>query len=164
MALRFLRSKPTEKPYSVMTGGDIVRSSNGYGIGSHEWKRVAFGIAVGILTMLAVAGAFAWLVHSEVIGREHLGLASAIVLAMGSLLGAVSAGGGEGRLLRCATVGGGIILFLLVLNLLLFDGALGGLLPGALVIVGSTAAAALITGNRSRKVGRKYRYRKYSNR
>lgn len=129
-----------------------------------DGRRVLLGVGVGLVVMLATAGGIAWLVYRGMLGREHLSIASAVILVLGSLLGALSTGRGEGRLVRCFVVGVGIVLALLLMNLLLFDGNLRGLLPGLLVIAGGAGAAALLGGGSSSRRHRKYRYPKYANR
>lgn len=127
------------------------------------WKRVAFGVGVGMLTILAVTGGFAWLIGKELLDREQMGLCAAAVLILGTLMGTLSVGRGEGSGARCAGVGVGLALMLLFLDLLFFDGGLKGLAPGALVIAGTCGAVVLLgIGNRG---GRRVKYRgtKYRN-
>lgn len=128
------------------------------------WKRVAFGIGVGVLAVLVMTGGFAWLIEREALDRERMGLCSAATLIFGTLAGALSVGRGEGSAARCTGVGVGMVLMLLLLDLLFFDGRLNGLLPGILVIAGSCAAAMLLHlgGSGGKRV--KYRGTKYWNR
>lgn len=127
-------------------------------------KRAGFAAAAGFLALLAAAGGLAWLILRGSIGEEHLGLASAAALIAGGLTAGLSAGGGEGRLVRCGAAAGGLVLVLLALNLLLFDGSLFGLLPGVLIIAGSVGAGGLLGGGGSRGGRRKYRRRSRRNR
>lgn len=128
------------------------------------WKRALFGLTVGLIVIVSAAGAGAWLINREILGRENMDVAAAVILVLGGLLGGLSAGRGEGRLGRCAMVAIGLILVLLFLNLLLFEGNLSGLLPGALAVLGSTGASMLIGGEKRSRNRRTRSYRKYRNR
>lgn len=141
-----------------------MKGNYGGGIPVVGWKKAVFGLAIGLLAIMVMTGSFAWFVDREMMGREHMSLASAVVLALSGLLGGLCCGRGEGRLGRCVIVGAGLILMLLLLNLLLFDGHLSGLLPGSLVIFGSVAASMLIGGQKRSRSRRSYSYKKYRNR
>lgn len=127
-------------------------------IGNLDWKRICFGIGLGVLTMIVGAGLIAWLENRQMLDQEHLSFASVAMLVIGGLTGGAGAGRGEGRFVRCAVTAGGIVLILLLLNLICFDGQLGGLLPGILVIGGSSEAFALLTGGAK---GRRTKYKPY---
>lgn len=129
-----------------------------------DWKRVAFGIGAGILVILAATGGFAWLISREIISREHMEIASAVVLVTGSLVGAFVTGGGDGRPARCVAAGMGIILLLLMINLMFFDGNIRRMIPGAVLVAGSVIAASIMGGNHKGRRRGNYRYPKYSNR
>lgn len=139
-----------------------MKSSSGFQFG--DWKRTVFGIGVGFVLMLVLTGAFAWLMDIEVLSRESMGLASAGVLILSAFLGGLCSGRGDGQIVRCLAVGGGMILLILFMNLLLFGGSLKGLIPEAVMIVGSSAAAGMVGGIPVRGKRRKYRYAKYRNR
>lgn len=139
-----------------------MKWTGGFQIG--DWRRIAFGIGVGLVVMLAVTGGFAWMMSAQVLGREHEGLASAGTLIISAFLGALCSGRGEGQIVRSAAVGAGMILVMLLLNLLLFDGSLSGVIPSAVVTIGASAAAGLIGGVPGNRRSGKYRYSKYRNR
>lgn len=141
-----------------------MKKERGYGLSNGSWKAVAFGIGVGLVTMLVLAGAFAWMIQREIIGAAHMGLAAVAVLMLGGFLGAVCSGRGEGRFVRSGAVAAGLIMVLLLINLAVYDGSLGGLLPGAAAVIGSAGAAALVLGGGSGNRRGKHRYRKYGNR
>lgn len=125
-----------------------------------DLRGVGLGIGVGLVGMLALTGGFAWLVSNEIVGREQLYLAAAGILLIGSLLGALCCGRGEGRWIRCAIMALGLALGLLALNLTFFDGSLAGLIPGVPVVAAGAAVGALATGSKKgRTKYRKYRHR-----
>lgn len=128
------------------------------------WSPAVFGMGVGLVSVPVLTGGFAWMIHREILGMEHMDLAAAAVLVVGGVLCGCFSGGGEGRLLRSCAAAGGLILALLVICLGAYDGSLRGLLPGGGAVLGGAAAAALVRG---RGVGRRSparRYGKYRNR
>ena len=126
------------------------------------WKNVCFGIGTGMLGILTVAASFAFLIEKEILDVAYMNIAASLALLIGSLLGALCSGRGEGRILRVICVGVGQLLLLLLINIIFFGGSLGGLVPGVVVISGGCAAATLIRASGS---GRKRsHYRRYRNR
>lgn len=117
--------------------------------------------AAGFLMILASAAGFAWLVNRELLGMEHLDLTSAAALLCGGLLAGFSCGRGEGRWIRAGIAGAEMILILLAVNLIGFDGSLPGLLPCVTLVLGSVAAAALVMGERKGRKRRNYQIKKY---
>lgn len=141
-----------------------MKNRRNHGFPVQDWKKAVVGIGIGMLTVIFATGGFAWLADHEIMKREHMGFASAAVLALSGFLGAFSVGRGEGRLLRCAAAGAGMILILLIINLLFFDGNVGGLLYGSLLVGGGVGAAALLGGETRGRGRAKHQYRKYRNR
>jgi len=126
-----------------------------------ELRIGAFAGAVGFVAVLVTTAVFAWLIHREILGLEHLDLTSAAALIMGGLLAGFSCGRGEGRWIRAGIAGAGLILVMLAVNLICFGGSLSGVLPGCALLLGSVTAAALVMGDKKGRKRRKYQIKKY---
>lgn len=122
--------------------------------------RVLFAACVGIVVILAMAGMFAWLIRNETLDVCHMDLMAAGVLIAGSGAAAMCSGRGEGSLKRMASSELGVILFLGLLNLLLFDGQISGLIPCVILIFGTAGAVFLALLGTGLKTGRKYRHKR----
>lgn len=126
-----------------------------------EIKRILLASGMGLLLILAGTGAFAWLILQRVIDITHLDLMAAAVLIFGSGGTALLSGAGEGSGKRTLLSEGVLVLLLLGLNLVLFDGSLTGVLP-CVVLMGGTAGGICLlrmgkTGKNVSKSRRKKR-------
>lgn len=122
-----------------------------------EIRRGLIGAALGILASLSAAGTFAWMLLRQLWDMEHMDIMAAGILILGSGAAALFCGAGEGRGRRAVIAEGGLIVFLGLLNLALFDGAMEGVVPCLLLIAGTAGATLLVTGRKSTKSGRKRR-------
>lgn len=125
-----------------------------------EIRRGLIGAALGILASLSAAGTFAWMLLRQLLDMEHMDMMAAGILILGSGAAALFCGAGEGRGRRALIAEGGLIVFLGLLNLALFDGALEGVVPCLLLIGGTAGAVLLLTGRKHTKTGRKRRQKK----
>lgn len=127
-----------------------------------DWRCVGLGTGVSTLVLLALTGGVAALMERGVLGLEWMNYAAAAILLVSSFLGAGFALGGRGGWVDAASAEVGFLLVLLILNALLFDGALSGFWVTVLMTAGGGAGAVLLL-NRPRKSGRA-RYRKRGHR
>ena len=114
-------------------------------------KRAMFASVLGLLMLLCLTGLFAWMIQNEILDISRMDLAAAGILIAASGMTALAAGRGEGRIRRTAMAEGGLVLILGVVNLLLFDGDLGGMIPCVLLIAGTAAAALLATAGKQKR-------------
>lgn len=125
-----------------------------------DFGRGLIGAALGVLTILSAAGAFGWMVLRQLWDIEHMDIMAAGMLILGSGVSALCCGAGEGRGRRTVIAEGGLMVFLGLLNLALFDGAMEGVVPCLLLMGGTTGAVLLVTGRKHAKSGRKYGQKK----
>jgi hypothetical protein len=116
------------------------------------------GIGVSTLVLVALTGGVAALMERGVLGLEWMNYAAAAILLLSAFLGAGFALGGRGGWADAASAEAGFLLVLLILNALLFEGALSGFWVTVLMTAGGGTGAVLLL-NRPRKTGRT-RYRK----
>lgn len=123
-----------------------------------EWKRVLFGGAVSVVLMLALTGLGAWMVSKEWVDIRGMNYLSAGILLVSAAIGA-AAGKGENPL--NGLLSGVVFWFvLLVLNAVLFDGAMPGLFAVLAAIIGGTAGAMLVCVRpKGGRHGRRHKYR-----
>lgn len=121
-----------------------------------DFRRGLIGAALGVLTILSAAGAFGWMVLRQLWDMEYMDIMAAGVLILGSGASALCCGAGEGRGRRALIAEGGLMVFLGLLNLALFDGAMEGMVPCLMLIAGTAGAVLLATGRKHAKTGRKY--------
>lgn len=125
-----------------------------------EIRRGLIGAALGILASLSAAGTFAWMLLRQLWDMEYMDMMAAGILILGSGAAALFCGAGEGRGRRTLIAEGGLIVFLGLLNLALFDGALEGVIPCLLLIGGTAGAVLLVAGHKHTKTGRMRRQKK----
>lgn len=125
-----------------------------------EIRRGLIGAVLGIVTGLSAAGVFAWMLLRQMWDMEHMDIMAAGILILSSGTAALGCGAGEGRVRRAIIAEGGLILFLGLVNLALFDGVLDGAAASLLLIGGTTGAMLLLTGRKSAKSGRRSRQKK----
>ena len=121
-------------------------------------RRIIFAVVVGILTALGLTGLFAWMIRREMLDPSHMDLMAACVVMVSAGVTAMACGRGEGNVKRTSLAETGFLLVLGCINLMLFEGALNGLIPCALLVAATAAAYILCglgkTGKRKRKYGR----------
>lgn len=105
-----------------------------------QWRRVGLGAGAGMLAVLAAAGGLAALMEREVMPLEWMNYGAVIILVAASFLGAALAGEWVNAL--CA--GGVIWLCLLVINAIVFEGAMAGAGPVLLAVMAGCGAAILL--------------------
>lgn len=130
-------------------------------VNGKEIKTGAFAGSVGVLTVLAVSAFFAWLISREILGFAYLDYAAAGALLSGGFLGGLTCGRGEGRWIRAGMAVGWMILILLAVNQIGFEGSLPGLIPCIVLVLGSVAAAVLAMGDKKGRKRRSYQIKKY---
>ena len=127
---------------------------------NQDMKRIGFAVAAGILATLGVAGLFGWIQLRQWVDMAHLDLMASGVLIVGSGITALSCGVGEGSVKRTVLSETGLILFLMLINLGLFEGELNGLIPCVIVIAGTAGAVMLIHMGKGPAGGKKTRRRR----
>ena len=125
------------------------------------WKGIGLGSLAAFLTVVISAAVFAWMVGKEMLGMEYLNVCAAAALILGGTIAGLSGGRGADRWVRACLAGAGLLLLLLTVNLIGYDGSLGGIAPCSVLVMGSAAAMALISGGRKREKRRKYQIKKY---
>lgn len=120
-------------------------------------KRGLFAGIIGILTLLSMTGVFAWLMLTEMIDTAHMDLCAAGILISASGVGALVCGRGEGSVPRVIIAETALILTLGLLNLLLYDGILEGLIPCGLLVCAAALAVVLTTLGKQKRTSGKYR-------
>lgn len=123
---------------------------------------ILFAAGTGLLTMLIMTAGGAWLLEQELIRCENDRYLAAIALVTGAWVGCGVGGRGEGRAKRNLLIGGIQILCLLLINLLRYGGVLSGVLPGSLLIMGISLAAAILRSDKKLGKTRGIPRRKYS--
>lgn len=125
------------------------------------WKGTALGAAAGFLAVVISAAVFAWLVGKEILGMEYLNICAAVGLILGGITAGVNGGRGADRWVRAGLSGACLLLLLLTVNLVGFDGSLSGIVPCCVLVMGSAAGTSLVMGGRKREKRRKYQIKKY---
>lgn len=117
-------------------------------------------VALGLLCVVCVSALGAWAITDGFIPREHGRYLAAAALLAGVCVGSASAGRGEGGGVYRFVFAFGMLLCLLLLNLCCFGGSWSGVVPGAMLIFGTTAAWMLVPkrGRSSRKRRRKKKH------
>ena len=119
------------------------------------------GAMGAFLAVVITAAMFAWLIGREILGMEYLNVSAAVALIMGGVAAALSGGRGADRWVRTLFAALGLLLLLLAVNLLGYEGSLKGVIPCVLLVLGSGAGTSLVLGGRQREKRRKYQIKKY---
>ena len=125
------------------------------------WKKAALGAGAGGIGMLSTTALMAWMIGEELIGQAHLDLVSALCLIVGGMIPGFAAGGGKNRWTVGFAAVAGVVAGLLAVNLVLFDGVLKSAPVCVALLMGSAAAAMLLTGGKKGKSKRNYQYKNY---
>ncbi len=126
-----------------------------------RWKNIFTGAGISFVITMALTGAFAGLVSSQMLEENVMQYAALGIVMLSSFLGAGIAGG-RGKVVNQFAVGIMYWIILLAINATLFDANLSGLWPTLAAILGGCGAALLVLhrGNRAPKRKR----HKYHNR
>ena len=124
-------------------------------------KYIGAASGVGFLGVILASAIFAWMMSKEILDQKNLALCGGAAMALGGILAGLGCGRGEGRWLRSAGAAGCLFLLLLAVNLIGFEGNLGGLVPGLGLATGATAAGNLLLGTPKAGKRRNYQIKKY---
>lgn len=117
-------------------------------------KKIAIGVAVSLGIMLVVCAIGAAMIAGGSMEETSMGYVSTVALLLAAVFGAwvTSAGQDSNRLMLCAIHGAAWFLTLLCMGILLFDTAAQGVGSTAMLSIGGSCAAGLVTmkkkGNR----------------
>jgi len=119
---------------------------------SHKNKQFSFGVSIAIgigvclLVSLGAAAGAAGLVLSNKIREEHLSIVANTILFLSCLAGNITAAKlvGKKTAIVCGLVALGYIFVLGSINILLFEGELGGIGSGLLIILAAYGGSCLI--------------------
>jgi len=125
------------------------------------WKGIALGTLASFLVVVASTALFAWLMGKEILGMEYLNISAAMALILGGITAGLSGGRGAERWMRSGLSGAGLLMLLLVVNLIGYDGSLPGILPCCVLVLGSDVGTVLTLGGRKREKRRNYQIKKY---
>ena len=119
------------------------------------------GIGLGICMLITLTGCaiIAALINGERMPESSVGYGAMAVLLLSSVVGALTASGlvKRRRLVVCAVLGLCYFAVLLLINGLMFGGAVSGVGVTALLILGGCAAAAFLTARGEGKSTRRRR-------
>ena len=124
-----------------------------------DWRRIGLGIGVGVITMLAMTGAGAWLLERELVDLEWMNYLAAVILLVSAFAGAKTAGASAEQWMYSALTSLGFWLVLALIHVLGFGGGLKGAGATALAILGGSGAAVLLRRGGKRRSSRSRRYR-----
>ena len=130
--------------------------------GAEAAKRMSVGVLVSMGIMAGISAIGAAMISGGTLGEESAGYVSGLALLLGVIFGALVSVRGTGgqRLLLYAVHGGCCFAVLLCLGMLLYDGAAQGLGSTALLCVGGSFSAGLVTLRRQgRRVSGRHRYK-----
>lgn len=133
----------------------------GTGVWRPNWRGIGLGTGAGMITMLTVTGAGAWLLERQLLGMEWMNYLAAAILLVSAFLAAKTAGASLERWMDALLTGAGMWMLLALIHGLGYDGALTGAGVTALIIAGGTGAAVLLSrgGGRRGSGRRKHRNR-----
>lgn len=104
------------------------------------------GLGVAIVTNVIVCAIVAAMIAGEKIDESTIGYGAAAAIALGAMIGAITASrrAKEKRLIVCLIVGAGLYLVLLCAGMLFFDGQFHSLGVTALLTIGCSCGAGLL--------------------
>ena len=139
---------------------DMVRNHKVTGTSGSIPVGIAFGVALALLISLAGAAITAYLIDSQMMKQEGIGIAAIIVLAVASACGAILAMLRIKRLRMqmCLLTGLFYYLTLLGMTALFFGGQYQGMGVAALAVLAGSGLVAFL-GMREKKIG-KMRHKK----
>lgn len=123
---------------------------------------IGIGAALSMLIMVIGCGIVAWMLDREVIPSEGIGYAAMIILLLTSFVGAIAAIGLVKRrnLLVCLIQTGTYFALLLLINGMMFGGAVSGVGVTAMILFAGAGCAFLLGTHRGgKKMGKPKRWR-----
>ena len=125
-------------------------------------KAIALCVAMAVLITTAGIVVTTWLIYIESLPMDNMSFALVISLLTGCMLPAIAVASRlSNRWGSGALYAGSLLIIIAALDAILFHGQMRGLLPAAIVILGGTAAAIILSGLKQKKS--KHPYKKIRN-